>query len=194
MNKTRLTNDMRRKTCDRLLAATFRERELRLDQRERALALRVLRRELGEDVLIRIAALPLGWLPMVDYLQFANYSIARGNIRRPFGGYSAGSILRLPEAMFVPSFVSQHRLDVSPESIAEIEAFVADFAALHEERESLIRQVIGTLGGFYTVEEFAEKWPDGYAHFPHPEMAPETLPAYRIEDLNARIASAREAA
>ena len=193
MTKTRLTNDMRRKTTNHLIEATFRERMLRLEQREHALALRVLRRELGEDALIRIAALPPGWLPMVCDLRFRNYVIQRDN-RIWQNSYSSGALLHLPQAMVVPHFVATHQFEIGVESIAEIEAFVADDKATAVERDQLSRQVIGTLGGFYTVEEFAEKWPEGYAHFPHPKMAPETLPAMRIADINERLATAREAA
>jgi len=191
MNKTRLTNDMRRRTTNHLIEATFRERMLRLEQREHALALRVLRRELGEDALIRIAALPPGWLPIDTELQFDNHAI---KLKHELYPNSRRYVLRFAAAMPVPSFVTQNKLEVGPESVAEIEAFAADWEATIEERDQLSRQVVGTLGGFYTVEALAEGWPEGYLHFPHPELAPETLPAMRIADINERLAAAREAA
>ncbi len=193
MTKTRLTNQMRQRTCKHLIESTFRERELRMEQREKALALRILRRELGEDALIRISSLPPGWLPLVQRLRFANYEIHRANYQTRERGYRSGSELYLPEAMTVPSFVSCNQLEVSAQSIAEIDAFVADWKLLQIEREKLTEQVLGTLGGFYTVKAFAEEWPEGYTHFPHPELAPTTLPAVRINDLNARIEAAKAA-
>jgi hypothetical protein len=40
----------------------------------------------------------------------------------------------------------------------------------------------------------AEGWPEGYAYFPHEKLAASGVPAVRVEDLNARLAAAREAA
>lgn len=185
-----MSNDLRSWTCERLLDATFRERELRFEQREHALALRILRRELGEDALTRIAALPPGWLP------FANHQI-RFKTRTTHGVHrypTEATSLTLANAMPVPAFVSHNQLEVGPTSVAEVEVFCADAALLVDERELLKKQVLGTLAGFYTVEALATGWPEGYAYFPVPELAPETLPAHRIEDLNARLAAAREAA
>src|SRR5579859_1562337 len=178
---------MRRRTTNRLIEVTFRERMLRLEQREHALALRVLRRELGEDALIRIAPLPPGWLSMDTELQFDNHKI---KLKHEIYPNSRRNALRFASAMPVPYLVTQHKLEAGPESVAEVEAFVAEWNATIDERDQLSRQVVGTLGGFYTVEDFAEKWPEGYEHFPHPELAPETLPAMRIADINERLAAA----
>lgn len=79
-------------------------------------------------------------------------------------------------------------------SLAEYVDFAARGEVMVKEIEQLREQTLGTLGGFYTVEAFAEDWPEGYTFFPHPTLAPTTLPVMRIADLNARIAAAREAA
>jgi hypothetical protein len=102
--------------------------------------------------------------------------------------------LVLAQSMPVPAFVAHNQLEIGQDSKDEVDALVADAVTMWREREQLHTQVIGTLGGFYTVEEFAQKWPEGYVHFPHPELVPTTLPAYRVEDLNARLTAAREAA
>jgi hypothetical protein len=184
MSKTRLTNALRQSTCNKILESTFRERELRLEQREHALALRVLRRELGEGALIRIAALPPGWLPLVNQLVFENEKVTRPVRYQGYHTYDSirSTGLKLAQSMPVPSFVSHNKLEIGAESIAEIAAFVEEVKVLAEEHKLLRQQVLGTLGGFFTVEAFAEGWPEGYTHFPHPEMAPDTLPAHRIED------------
>lgn len=186
---TKLNNSHRRVIAEKLIADTFREREARLKQREHALALRVLRRELGEDALIRIAALPPGWLPKVDtfYLEDLN-----GLKRKTPYGYRSVSI-HLDAPITVPyNWTSAiGRINVGPESLAEVTAFCNDETALMTEREQLTLAVKGSLAGSTTVEKLSADWPEAYAFFPHPELAPGALPAVRLTDLNARIAAAR---
>ena len=196
--KTRLTNDLRRRTANRILHATFRDRVARRENAESALALRILRRELGEDGFVRITQIDPTWLPMTKDLYFANYNLKFHTLFAYGGGQiyqtHLNTSLTLANAAPLPAFVAEHRLEVGSASVVELDAFTLECAALVEEFERLSKQVVGTLGGFYHVEDFAAEWPEGYAHFPHPELAPTSLPAFRVEDLNARIAAAREAA
>lgn len=186
----KLNNAHRREVCKRIIDATFKERELRLRQREHALALRILRRELGKDALIRIAALPPGWLPLIETVRF-ECEVHRW---RPHHLHHSIVWLSLDASMPVPASVAHGGIAPSKPSIKELEEFCADERAMFVEREQLETQVKGTLAAFTTVERFAEDWPDGYVHFPHPELAPTTLPAVRVIDLNRRLAAAREAA
>lgn len=198
MPKTRLTNDLRQRTCQRILDAAFREREDRHLRYEHGLALRVFRRELGEDALARLASLPPEWFPRVTSLRIGNEQAAYRHtpgtgsyVGRP---QSLNPCLRFAESVAAPAYVAHGAIELHATSLVDYLDFVATENALVEERRLLREQVLGTLGGFYTVEAFAEGWPEGYAHFPHPELAPTTLPAFRVEDLNARLAAVREAA
>lgn len=101
---------------------------------------------------------------------------------------------RLTNDLRQRTYIAHGAIELHATSLSDYLDFVATENALVEERRLLREQVLGTLGGFYTVEAFAEGWPEGYAHFPHPELAPTTLPAFRVEDLNTRLTAAREAA
>ena len=79
--------------------------------------------------------------------------------------------------------------------VIEFNRYDAAVKALAKERQQLSLEVRGTLAAFTTVEKLAQEWPEGYAHFPHESLvAGGPVPALRIEDLNARLAAAREAA
>lgn len=99
--KTRLTNSMRQKTADKLLAATFRERIARYESLEHSLAIRILNRELGEDSLIRIAALPDGWLPIINELKIGNDKVPSMFFR--YGGGTPPRSVGPPRACASPS-------------------------------------------------------------------------------------------
>jgi len=66
---------------------------------------------------------------------------------------------------------------------------------LEQELDQLETQITATLAAYTTVEKLAVGWPEGYEELPQ-ELLAETgnLPALRIDDLNARIAAAKEAA
>ena len=167
-------------TCH-LLDATFRERELRLRQEEHALGLRLLREMYGEADLRRMAELPDGWLPLTRGLQFF---------------LSSAHHLDRVELIDPVRVTANHSYRYQPSDgwIEQWEAHKARRVSLRTERRALEMEVRGTLAAFRTIEKLAAEWPEGYAHFPQPALAPANLPALRIEDINARIAAAREVA
>ena len=174
---TILTKSHRTALAQHLLTATFRERELRLKQEEHALGLRLLRETYGAEALRRMADLPEGWMPTTQTLRI------NGNVPP----------VMLSDPVRVPSR-DLYNFNPGVGWLGEWEGHQGKRRAIKEERESLRREILGTLQAFRTVEKLAEGWPEGYAHFPHPELAPANLPALRIEDLNARLSAAREAA
>lgn len=177
---TKLLNTHRNAICNHLLAATFRERELRLKQQEHALGLKLLRALYGDDALARMSVLPEGWLPTSQQLFFKHTA-----------GHQTS--VNLSDPIRHPA--RQDYNAVPPPSWSTAwERHGAACQALKEERRQLELEIRGTLAAFTTIEKLADGWPEGYAHFPHPELVPAHLPALRIEDLNARLAAAQEAA
>jgi hypothetical protein len=181
---TKLLKSHREAITTRLLAATFAERELRLKQQEHALGLRLIEAMYGKEVLRRMAMLPDGWLPLYHKIQF---STGKGTSRYISNYVTLSDPVRLPAR-------HDHYQEAPVDWLAKWTEFDEARIALRKEREQLKTQIAGTLKAFTTVERLAEGWPEGYAHFPHHELAPVALPALRIEDLNARLAAAREAA
>jgi hypothetical protein len=179
---TKLLKSHREAITTRLLAATFAERELRLKQQEHALGLRLLRVLYGEDALRQMAMLPEGWLPLASRISF-KYSEAERHYNHTI---ALTDPVRLPASHSYPKVPTHWRKLWDDHTVAQ--------GVLRKEREQLKLEITGTLQAFTTVEKLAEGWPEGYAYFPHHELAPVALPALRIEDLNARLAAAREAA
>jgi hypothetical protein len=180
---TKLLKSHRGAITDHLLSATFRERELRLRQREHALGLKLLRALYGDDALRRMAELPEGWLPLTSSVSFSHTSD---------GGYLHHTSVGMSDPVRVPA--SHSYPDAPPGWVLLWTKLKDQRTELNAERLQIELEIRGTLAAFTTVEKLAEGWPEGYAHFPHPELAPTNLPALRIEDLNARLAAAREAA
>ncbi len=178
---TKLLKTHREAITTRLLATTFAERELRLKQQEHALGLRLLRAQYSDRDLRLMASLPEGWLPLSSQL-----GVKANNYQRTI---ALSDPVRLPA-----THPYVFNIDDAPAFRDEIEAHFAARQAMRTERNQLSCEIAGTLSAFITVEKLAEGWPEGYAHFPHGELAPVALPALRIEDLNARLAAAREAA
>jgi hypothetical protein len=178
---TKLLKSHREALAKRLLDATFRERELRLKQQEHALGLALLRQMYNHEDLLRMAQLPDGWLPLTSHLQFKSADGWRSQVN-------------LSDSVRIPACYNYHF--VAPgDWIDKWNDLRESQKALDEERDHLAAQVRGTLSGFTTVEKLAQGWPEGYAHFPHEALAAGgPVPALRIEDLNARLAAAREAA
>lgn len=175
-----------------------------MEAEEHGLAIRILARELGEDSMIRIASLPDGWLPRHDTLHIHNddaprrgrlFVDYRGKVE---AGYNQQAFLNFASSVAMPAawvFNGDGGMPpLGPVSLGEYQSFAARERVLTEEVKSLERSIAAALAGFTTIERLAQDWPEAYAHFPHPELAPSTLPAARIEDINARIAAAREAA
>lgn len=177
---TKLLNSHRQQITTHLLDATFRERELRLKQQEHALGLKLLRALYGEDSLRRMAELPEGWLPLTSHVSFSY-------VPAP-SAYSHNTILIMSDPVRVPA---SHNYPLVPQGCLLLwEKLNSQRKELKSERRQLEMEITGTLRAFTTVG-----WPEGYAHFQHQTLATVgNLPALRIEDLNARLAAAREAA
>lgn len=181
---TRLTNQQRDQIRAGIVDETFRSRSLRLRQREHALAVRMLRERYGDDLFERIAKLPNGWLPTTNRVRFEG---------SPLGP----SHLMLMEYAPLPAETSWSgtRLTPSDALIAESDALVLAREQMHDEREQLNSVIRSALASMTTVEQLADRWPEGYRHLPTSTHAVASgLPALRIEDVNARIAAAKEAA
>lgn len=180
---TRLTKHHCATIVARVLETTFRDRKLRLRQRENALAVRLLRHAYGADVFERMAALPVGWLGTTKSLYFDGGMLRQLNR------------IRFLEYTTVPHEVQCGRnLDPPPGWIADLVDMCSDDADIATEETQLSNQIRAVLASFTTVEKLSDGWPEGYAHLPAETMAPTQLPSLRIDDLNARIAAAREAA
>lgn len=185
---TKLLKSHRTALTNHLLDATFRERELRLKQQEHALGLRLLHAWYTDDDLRQMNELPDGWLPRVTRLHFTVGKSDTGVYCR------ISDYVTLSEPVRLPAMHDYYK-EAPPTWLAKWAALAERRRALNEECKQLATQVAGTLTGFTTVERLAKGWPEGYAHFPHEALAVGgPVPALRIEDLNARLAAAREAA
>ncbi len=176
---TKLLKSHREAITTRLLVATFAERELRLKQQEHALGLRLLHHMYSSQELRQMAELPEGWLPLYSSLNFRH------------GNYSAQ--VTLTDPVRLPANHG-HRFETPDAWYQDYVEMRTNRTAMFRERKQIEMEIAGTLSAFTTVEKLADSWPEGYAYFPHGELAPVALPALRIEDLNARLAAAREAA
>lgn len=186
----RLLKIHRAHLTDRLVAATLAERRLRLKQAEHALAVRLLLDIYGADLFERIKQMPEGWLPVGNCVNF-HILVADGRTHRTV---HLLEYTRLPHSASLYQGVADYA-EGHPFAAAYYAHREAERALQAEERQ-LKQQVRTTLEAFTTVEKLAADWPEGYAYFPHDLVAgaPTNLPALRVEDLNRRLAAAREAA
>lgn len=180
---TVLTNGSRNVVVAGVIEATFRERHLRLRQREHALAVRLLRHAYGDDAFERMAALPEGWLATTRTVRFDGEGTVHGRCQ-----------VELDEYTRVPFEVTCGVPLPAPlgwvADLADLRCAQADLA----DDERRLRSQVGTvLASFRTVEALAEGWPEGFAHLPI-VVPRDPLPAVRVDDLNAAIAAARDAA
>jgi len=185
---TKLLKSHREALTKHLLDATFRERELRLKQQEHALGIRLLHAWYSAGELHRMNELPDGWLPQTTRLQFVVGKTDTA-IYPKMSHY-----VKLSDPVRLPALHDFYK-EAPSTWLVKWSALAEKHRALDEERKQLTTQITGTLAAFTTVEKLAQGWPEGYAHFPHRDLAAVgQFPALRIEDLNTRLAAAREAA
>lgn len=196
MPATRLNKLQRERIRDELLRAAFADRLARHETREHALALRVYRFALGDDGLRLLATLPRDWLPMVSTMHLDREVYGERSPSRRL--YYCAPFLNLAESAPVPQWLAAYRQTVpvplASELGGEIALFLRDEREMLKEQETLKQEVWNLLAGFITVERLAQDWPEAYAAFPHATLVVPGVPALRVEDVNARLAAAREAA
>lgn len=76
----------------------------------------------------------------------------------------------------------------------EVHEVEAERGAMRSQRKQLEAEVYAVLNSVTTVERLTEVWPEGLAELPPEWLAPKSVPAPLVEDLNKRIAALREAA
>lgn len=172
---TRFTKYLREVTGSAIVYDAFKQSKAKRKQTEHDLAVKAVEHFLGSDISERIKQIPEGWLPTTNYIYI-----------RGFGA----TPLHFLEYRTLPNCVVQSNVDITGNT-ALVEAVAAHIDGRdHHKNENLLRvQVDATLKSFYTVEKFAEGWPEGYKHFPHHLILTPTagLPAPRIADLDQRI-------
>lgn len=185
---SKLLKSHRQEIVKRIVADVRAPREARLRERERHLAVKLVRWRYGDDVFDKARALPEGWLPNVKYITL-NY-----RLRTKLTSGSAPWRLELDTAVPLPWSASHEWTDFG-KIHDEVYAWYQDWTNLEEELRLLRQQTEAVLSTFTTVERLAADWPEGYAMLPAEQLAPSNgLPAPRISDLNARIAALKEAA
>lgn len=188
----RLTKRMQADVADRVVSDVRRPREAALLRQENSLAIRLMKRRYGDDVFDRCRTLPAGWLPVRKQL-----SVSLGS-RAPDGARNSHRYVHLSDYVAAPDSSKDgwgEFLDQHPDLYDEVYAWFAAHAELGVQLTNLRYQVRATLASYTTVEKLAEGWPEGYALLPQETLAETSgVPAPRIADLNARIASLREAA
>ena len=180
----RLTKHMRGVIATRMLDRTFKDRLARLAERDSVLAMRVIVAAYGPDVWVQIASIPLGWLPK---LKDVHFSLGERNYRTTFAEYRS-----------IPNDAVCARLSLAlagNEAILdELHEIEAERCAIRAQRGQLKAEIYAVLNSVTTVDRLGEVWPEGLTELPPEWLAPKSVPAPLVEDLNKRIAVLREAA
>lgn len=178
---TRLSRDDREFIHAGFLKEAFTARQTAINKRELALATKVLIHRYGDDAFARFAALPEGWLPMVEIIGVRFEDLTWR--------------LRLAEARPLPTEVYQGgNYELMPPLGRELKAIRVEHDRLHTERDALYKDIRAALAGFTTHAQLHDGWPEAYAYLSVPTGRQTNLPAIRVEDINARIVALREAA
>jgi Nucleotide modification associated domain 5 len=208
---TKLTNQMRTALVEHALVAGRLAGEAELVRRERALALRLTRHRYGDDVFDRCRALPEGWVDAHRTISFDHWAgdnklgfpvrvvYAKGPYgRREHYRVPRGHRLELDTAVPLPNSFAQAWTRAEVGSLYdEVYAYFEAVVARHDEEEALRASLKAAAAAFTTVEKLADMWPEGYAHLPVELLAAtanHSLPAPRLDDLNARLAAFRREA